>query len=128
MSPHILTELVVCLAAVVASPTTAVEPVYRQPTPEANPPADQEIPSDYRFGASSTRKAPQGRAAWHEYSRTDEFADIMVRFGNGDEQLVFGRATSCLPVRHFAERRVRFPTTGCGRVDRRRPAVDTMRW
>jgi len=69
---------------------------HRAPlTPEDNRWADRGIPSRYTFGAYYTRKNVD--ADWHLQSRTDEFADIMVKFGDGLDELVFWRGTGYRP-------------------------------
>jgi len=70
--------------------------VYQQPpAPEVNPWADKGIASKYVFGAYYTRKNVQ--AAWNADSRTDATADIMVRFDNSADELVFWRGSGYLP-------------------------------
>jgi len=96
-----LCRLLVLVAAGVASsvrPANADgEAVYKDPPqPEVNPWGAQGIASDYRFAAYYTRKSYE--EPWHERSRTDQYSDIMVKFGNGAEELVFGRRTSYRPV------------------------------
>ncbi len=71
-------------------------PVYiNQPQPEVNPWADKGIASNYAFGAYYTRKHVDEK--WHLDSRTDQWSDIMVKFGNGPQELVFWRGSSYLP-------------------------------
>lgn len=72
-------------------------PVYEHPPqPEVNPWQQKGIPSKYAFGAYYTRKHYE--EDWHQFSRSDEYADVMVRFGQGPEELVFSRRTSYGPV------------------------------
>ncbi len=66
------------------------------PQPERNPWADKGIRSKHVFGASYTRKHHEGQG-WHNLSRTDEFADVVVRFGDESLQVLFGRVTSHHP-------------------------------
>jgi hypothetical protein len=82
--------------ALVVRADDAVVPVHLQSlAPEANPWADQGIASDYSFGAYYTRKNVDQK--WHQQSRTDQYADVMVRFGNEPGGLVFWRGSSYLP-------------------------------
>lgn len=72
-------------------------PVYKHPPqPEVNPWREKGIPSNYVFGAYYTRKHYE--EDWHQFSRSDEYADVTVRFGQGPEELVFSRRTSYRPV------------------------------
>jgi len=81
--------------------------VYRQqPDPEANPWKDKGIASKYVFGAYYTRKNVD--EAWNQASRTDEYADVMVRFGDGPEELVFWRGDNYLPYWKTAKGRWSF--------------------
>jgi len=74
----------------------ATDSVFRRsPEPEVNPWMDKGILSDYQFGAYYTRKNVD--ESWHRQSRTDEYADVSVRFGNGPAELVFWRGSSYLP-------------------------------
>ena len=66
-----------------------------EPNPEANPWASKGIASKYVFGAYYTRKNTD--AKWNTVSRTDEYADIMVRFADSDDELVFWRGDHYLP-------------------------------
>jgi hypothetical protein len=85
----------------------AERPVYNAPpTPEANPWADKGIASDYKFGAYYTRKVVNEK--WHHDSRTDEWADVMVKFGHGPEELVFCRGDSYLPYWNTGDEKTRF--------------------
>ena len=92
------------LAAMFAGPVNApslgadtTTPVYKQqPDPEVNPWKDKGIVSRYVFGAYYTRKNVD--EPWNTVSRTDEFADIMVKFGDGPEELVFWRGNNYLPA------------------------------
>ena len=78
-------------------------PVHVKPLdPESNPWVEKGIASQATFGAVYTRKNID--ADWHQRSRTDEFADLAVRFGDGSGELVFGRATSYLPVWNHGSR------------------------
>ena len=75
---------------------TAAPPVHlKPPTPELNPWVEQGIPSHHGFGAWYTRKHVADD--WHQESRTDEFADVMIRFPGTAGELLFWRGTSYLP-------------------------------
>ena len=85
----------------------AREPVYPKPlTPEHNPWADKGIASNFEFGAYYTRKNVDEE--WHLLSRTDEFADVMVRFPGSSRELVFWRGSSFLPYWNTGEKHVAF--------------------
>ena len=100
---------IVLAGLLAAAPVVAFEPVHKHdPTPETNPWVGKGIPSKRVFGACYTRRAPERDADWHRFSRSDEYADVVVRFGDGDEEIVFGRETSYLPVWHGGERAARF--------------------
>ena len=74
----------------------AASEVYKQPLdPQANPWKDKGIASKYVFGAYYTRKNVDEK--WHRFSRTDENADVMVKFDNSPDELVFWRGSSYLP-------------------------------
>jgi len=89
--------IVCCLVFVSAHPAVAQDAVYRNPPrPEFNPWKERGIPTVYKFAAYYTRKSCD--EAWHARSRTDEYSDVMVKFDNGPEELVFGRRTSYRPV------------------------------
>jgi len=101
-------------------------PAWRvPPRPEDNPWARQGIPARFGFGACYTRKNYQGEE-WDLVSRTDEFADLVVRFDDGSRQVLFGRATSYLPqvldgervVGRFAELVKRSGDGPAGRPDK----------
>jgi hypothetical protein len=66
------------------------------PRPERNPWAGKGIPSKHTFGACYTRKHHDGQD-WHLLSRTDELADVSVRFGDESPEVLFGRVTSHHP-------------------------------
>jgi len=101
--------LTILAGLLAAAPAAAFEPVHKQdPTPEANPWAAKGIASKHTFGACYTRLAPQRDTDWHAFSRTDEYADVVVRFGEGNDAIVFGRETSYLPVWYGGERPVKF--------------------
>lgn len=89
-------------------------------TPEHNPWADQGIGSTHGFGAFHTRKNVDEE--WHLLSRTDEFADVMVRFPYSENELVFWRGSSYLPYWKTKTNRVDFeeiiPRTGDGPAGR----------
>jgi len=96
-------------------------PVYKElVAPEINPWKDKGIPSRYVFGAYYTRKTVD--ELWHRQSRTDEYADVSVRFGDGPEELVFWRGSSYLPYWTAGEKKVPFdeiiPRTGDGPAGR----------
>jgi hypothetical protein len=79
-----------------ADVSQATSPVYsRQPDPESNPWKDKGIASKYAFGAYYTRK--NADEPWSLASRTDEYADVMVKFDNSPDELVFWRGSSYLP-------------------------------
>jgi hypothetical protein len=79
-----------------ADVSQAASPVYKQqPDPEANPWKDKGIASKYAFGAYYTRKNVD--EPWNLASRTDEYADVMVKFDNGPDELVFWRGDNYLP-------------------------------
>ncbi len=85
----------------------AASPVYRQqPDPAANPWKDKGIASKYVFGAYYTRKNVDD--PWNLASRTDEYADVMVKFDNSPEELVFWRGSSYLPCWKTAKGRWSF--------------------
>jgi hypothetical protein len=76
MNPH---SLVPGLLMAALALSEAGEPVHPRPlTPEHNPWADKGIASNHGFGAFHTRKNVDEE--WHLLSRTDEFADVVVRF------------------------------------------------
>ena len=84
------------IGALLAAAAVAAPPVHlKPPTPELNPWSASGIVSDYGFGAWYTRK--NLAEAWQLESRSDEFADVMVRFPGGSGELVFWRGTSYLP-------------------------------
>ncbi len=92
--------LVACAAPAGAAPkpkkSHAASEVYKQPLdPQANPWKDKGIASGYVFGAYYTRKNVDEK--WHRFSRTDEYADVMVKFDNSPDELVFWRGSSYLP-------------------------------
>lgn len=94
--------------APVAWADVAEGPVYvNPPQPEVNPWADKGIASHYTFAAYYTRK--DADAQWHKDSRTDEYADVMVKFGNGPEELVFWRGSSYLPYWNTGKTRIDLP-------------------
>jgi len=102
-------SLIVLAGLLTTAQAFAFEPVYKQePTPEVNPWAVKGIASKRAFGACYTRKTPERDGEWNRFSRTDEYADVAVRFGDNDEQIVFGRETSYLPVWHGGERPSQF--------------------
>jgi hypothetical protein len=87
--------LVVCAAGALCLGADAATPVYKQqPDPEVNPWKDKGIASKYVFGAYYTRKNVD--EPWNAVSRTDEFADIMVKFDNSPDELVFWRGSGYL--------------------------------
>ena len=99
----VLAAMTSCPAAetIKALPDHAAEhtagPAYlKAPRPEVNPWAAKGIPSKHVFGALYTRKHYPG-AKWHEISRTGEFTDVVVRFGEGELQVLFGRVSSYHP-------------------------------
>ncbi len=101
-SQWILSTLILCLLCGASTPAQQSSspaengPVYRQPIdPEVNPWQDKGIRSRYVFGAYYTRKNVAEK--WHHDSRTDEYADVTVRFDSGLHQLVFWRGSSYLP-------------------------------
>ncbi len=105
----------------VVNPIGAAEVVFGEPpTPEVNPWADRGIASDYQFGAYYTRKSVD--EAWDRQSRTDEYADVSVRFGNEPEELVFWRGSGYLPCWTSGDRKFSFkevvPRTGDGPAER----------
>jgi hypothetical protein len=115
-TPSILLALVSLV-----TPVMADSPVHPEPlTPEHNPWAEQGIASHHGFGAFYTRKNVDEE--WHQLSRTDEFADIMVRFPESENELVFWRGTSYLP--YWQTKKSRFgldeiiPRTGDGPAGR----------
>lgn len=72
-------------------------PAYVEaPDPEVNRWEAVGIASRHEFGACYTRKNHPGEK-WAKLSRTDEYADVMVRFDDGPLQVIFGRATSYHP-------------------------------
>ncbi len=96
-------------------------PVYEQLiAPEVNPWKNEGIASEYVFGAYYTRKNVD--EPWHRQSRTDEYADVSIRFGNGPEELVFWRGSSYLPYWTTGEKEFAFeesiPRTGDGPAGR----------
>jgi hypothetical protein len=95
--------------------------VYKQPVdPEVNPWQDRGIESKYRFGGYYTRKNVDEK--WHYESRTDEYADVAVRFGDGPQELVFWRGSSFLPYWDTGEKKISLtevlPRTGDGPATR----------
>ena len=113
--------IVCCILFAATNPAVAADAVFRQPpAPEVNPWADKGIPSDFQFGAYYTRKNVD--EPWHRQSRTDEYADVSVRFGNGPEELVFWRGSSYLPYWTTGEKKVSLeeiiPRTGDGPAER----------
>ncbi len=120
---HTMTRvLIVCLILFSAThPAVAADSVFRQPpAPEVNPWAESGIPADFQFGAYYTRKNVD--ESWHRQSRTDEYADVSVRFGNGPEELVFWRGSSYLPYWTTGETKVSLeeiiPRSGDGPAER----------
>ncbi len=110
-----------CVLFLLITSAIAGEPVFKQPpTPEKNPWANRGIESDYQFGAYYTRKDVDTN--WHKQSRTDEYVDVMVRFGNGPQELVFWRGSSYLPYWDTGKAKVPFkeiiPRTGDGTKER----------
>jgi hypothetical protein len=102
MNPHALIPCILLGALVLSG---AAEPVHPQPlTPEHNPWADNGIASSFGFGAYYTRKNIDEE--WHHLSRTDEFADVMVRFPASSRELVFWRGSSFLPYWNTGEKQV----------------------
>ena len=102
MNPHTLIPCILLGALVLSG---AAEPVHPQPlTPEHNPWADKGIASSFGFGAYYTRKNVDEE--WHILSRTDEFADVMVRFPGSSRELVFWRGSSFLPYWNTGEKQV----------------------
>jgi hypothetical protein len=89
---------------------------FEPPAPERNPWADQGIASNHGFGAYYTRK--HSDEPWQLQSRTDEFADVMVRFPGSSNELVFWRGTSYLPYWKTGDKQVAMeeiiPRTGDG--------------
>lgn len=88
--------------------------------PELNPWADHGIPSRHGFGAWYTRKSVAEE--WHQVSRSDEFADVMVRFPKNTGEMLFWRGTSYLPCWNDGGRSFPFeeviPRTGDGPAGR----------
>lgn len=116
-SSHLISTILLgTLTAAQAAPPVHPEAL----TPEHNPWADHGIVSNHGFGAFYTRKNVDEE--WHQLSRTDEFADIMVRFPQSENELVFWRGTSYLP--HWQTKTSRttieeiIPRTGDGPADR----------
>ncbi len=100
--------LTVIAQARMAGADVAEGPVYlNPPQPEVNPWADKGIASNYTFGAYYTRKSVDEQ--WHRDSRTDEYADVKVKFDNGPEELVFWRGSSYLPYWNTGKSRVYLP-------------------
>jgi len=116
--------IVCCILFATTNLAVAADSVFRQPPrPELNPWADKGIPSHFRFGAYYTRKHVD--EPWHQQSRTDEYADVSVRFGNGSGEIVFWRGSSYLPCWIASGKKFSFkeilPRTGdgpAGRPDR----------
>jgi hypothetical protein len=96
-------------------------PVYKQPIdPEYNAWKNEGIASQYVFGAYYTRKNIDEK--WHRDSRTDEYADVTVRFDEGPDELVFWRGSSYLPYwmagqKRFSVKEI-IPRTGDGPAER----------
>jgi len=116
--------IVCCILFAITNLAVAADSVFRQPPrPELNPWADKGIPSHFRFGAYYTRKHVD--EPWHHQSRTDEYADVSVRFGNSSVEMVFWRGSSYLPYWIASGKKFGFkeiiPRTGdgpAGRPDR----------
>jgi len=113
--------IVCCILFVSTSPAVAADPVFRQPpAPEVNPWADKGIPSDFTFGGYYTRKNVDEE--WHRQSRTDEYADVTVRFDEGPVELVFWRGSSYLPYWTAGDKKISLkeiiPRTGDGPAER----------
>jgi len=103
--------LVVVLVALAAGDlcrgADAPTPAHKkQPNPELNPWKDKGIASKYVFGAYYTRKNVD--EAWNTVTRTDEFADVMVKFDNSPDELVFWRGDNYLPAWKAAKGRWSF--------------------
>jgi hypothetical protein len=110
-----------CILFAATNPAVAEDAVFRQPpAPEVNPWAESGIPSEFQFGAYYTRKNVD--EPWHRQSRTDEYADVSVRFGDDPEELVFWRGASYLPYWATGEKKVSLeeiiPRTGDGPAER----------
>jgi hypothetical protein len=96
-------------------------PVYHRPLePEFNAWTEKGIASKRTFGAYYTRKNVDEK--WHRDSRTDEFADVSVRFDQRPGELVFWRGSSYLPYWTAGEKKVSLeeiiPRTGDGPAGR----------
>jgi len=113
--------IVCCIVLAIINLPVSADPVFRQPPwPEINPWADKGIPSHFQFGAYYTRKHVD--EPWHDQSRTDEYADVSVRFGNSSGEIVFWRGRSYLPYWNAGGKKFDFkeiiPRTGDGPVAR----------